>query len=83
MVTIAGKDEAHQRLVTAHVDTLDAMVKEIKPCGRLKFDNIGGFSLNTVEGEYCQIETREGKLYTGIILMHQTSQHVIEITRGN
>lgn len=82
MVTIAGKDEAHHRLVTAHVDTLGAMVKEIKPCGRLKFDNIGGFSLNTVEGEYCQIETREGKLYTGTILMHQTSQHVYRDNEG-
>jgi putative aminopeptidase FrvX len=82
IVTIPGKDEDHHRLVTAHVDTLGAMVKEVKPSGRLKMDTIGGFSFNTVEGEYCQIETRDGKIYTGTILMHQTSLHVYRDMEG-
>ncbi|MGM3283622.1 peptidase M42, partial [Bacillus cereus group sp. BC16] len=29
-----------------------------------------------IEGEYCTIETSEGDLYSGTILMHQTSVHV-------
>jgi putative aminopeptidase FrvX len=76
MVTLPGKDSSKSRLLTAHVDTLGAMVKEIKNNGRLKIDLIGGFKYNSIEGEYCQIETLSGKKYTGTILLHQTSVHV-------
>ncbi|RKL68280.1 peptidase M42 [Salipaludibacillus neizhouensis] len=76
IATIPGKETAEKRMLTAHVDTLGAIVKEIKPSGRLKLDLIGGFKFNAIEGEYCQIETSSGKRYTGTILMHQTSVHV-------
>ncbi|GHH96793.1 M42 family metallopeptidase [Neobacillus kokaensis] len=76
IATIEGKDSSQHRMLTAHVDTLGAMVKEIKPSGRLKIDLIGGFKYNSIEGEYCQIETSNGKKYSGTILMHQTSVHV-------
>ncbi|USK72413.1 M42 family metallopeptidase [Peribacillus asahii] len=76
LATIQGKDQNRHRLLTAHVDTLGAMVKEIKPNGRLKLAMIGGFRWNSVEGEYCTIHTAEGKVYTGTILIHQTSVHV-------
>lgn len=73
---IMGKDDSRARLLTAHVDTLGAMVKDIKADGRLKLTKIGGFNWNATEGEYCQIHTRDGKSYTGTILMHETSVHV-------
>jgi putative aminopeptidase FrvX len=76
IATIEGKDSSKHRMLTAHVDTLGAMVKEVKANGRLKIDLIGGFKYNSIEGEYCQIETSCGKKYTGTILMHQTSVHV-------
>ncbi|MDQ0214862.1 putative aminopeptidase FrvX [Oikeobacillus pervagus] len=76
LITIPGENEKRQRFLTAHVDTLGAMVKEIKKNGRLKLSMIGGFKWNSVEGEYCQIETSSGKLFSGTILMHQTSVHV-------
>jgi putative aminopeptidase FrvX len=76
LATIEGKDSGRHRMLTAHVDTLGAMVKEIKANGRLRLDLIGGFKYNSIEGEYCQIETSSGKIYTGTILMHQTSIHV-------
>ncbi|WP_102275746.1 M42 family metallopeptidase [Cytobacillus massiliigabonensis] len=76
IATLHGSDDKKHRLLTAHVDTLGAIVKEIKPCGRLKLDLIGGFKYNSIEGEYCEIETSQGKKYTGTILMHQTSVHV-------
>jgi putative aminopeptidase FrvX len=76
IATLPGKDNSQHRMLTAHVDTLGAIVKEIKPSGRLKLDLIGGFKYNSIEGEYCQIETSSGKKYTGTILMHQTSVHV-------
>ncbi|TMW72949.1 M42 family metallopeptidase [Alteribacter natronophilus] len=76
IATLPGKDDSQHRMLTAHVDTLGAMVKEIKPSGRLKLSLIGGFKFNSIEGEYCEIETSAGKKYTGTILMHQTSVHV-------
>ncbi|KAF0816609.1 MULTISPECIES: M42 family metallopeptidase [unclassified Cytobacillus] len=76
IASLPGKDEKNHRMLTAHVDTLGAIVKEIKPSGRLKIDLIGGFKYNSIEGEYCEIETSSGKKFTGTILMHQTSVHV-------
>ncbi|MBY6035503.1 M42 family metallopeptidase [Fictibacillus nanhaiensis] len=76
LATIKGEDDSRHRLLTAHVDTLGAMVKEIKSDGRLKLTTIGGYYWNTIEGEYCTIHTTKGKTYTGTILMHQTSAHV-------
>jgi aminopeptidase len=76
LVTIPGQNDQKHRMLTAHVDTLGAMVKEVKANGRLKLTMIGGFRWNSVEGEYCEIETSSGSIYTGTILMHQQSVHV-------
>lgn len=76
IATIRGKNDARQRLLTAHIDTLGAMVKEITTDGRLKMSMVGGFNWNAVEGEYCTIHTENGEQIRGTILMHQTSVHV-------
>lgn len=76
IATIPGENDTKHRVLTAHVDTLGAMVKEIKPNGRLKIDLIGGFTYHSMEGEYCEVETSDGTVITGTILMHQTSVHV-------
>ncbi|MDQ0217340.1 putative aminopeptidase FrvX [Peribacillus cavernae] len=76
LVSIKGNDDSKHRLLTAHVDTLGSMVKEIKSNGRLRLTMIGGFRWNSVEGEYCKIHTASGKVYTGTILINQTSVHV-------
>ncbi|RSK26680.1 M42 family peptidase [Bacillus sp. HMF5848] len=81
IATLPGKNDEQHRMLTAHVDTLGAIVKEIKPNGRLKLDLIGGFTYNSIEGEYCQIETMSGQTYTGTILMHQASVHVYKDAR--
>lgn len=52
------------------------MVKEIKEDGRLAIDLIGGFHFNAIEGEYCEIQTEAGDIYTGTICLHETSVHV-------
>jgi hypothetical protein len=77
MVTVTGKDDSKHRVVTAHLDTLGAMVRAVKPDGRLKMDLIGGFVYNAIEGENCTIHVaKNGKKISGTILMHQTSVHV-------
>lgn len=76
IATIEGENNASHRLITAHVDTLGAMVKEVKANGRLKLAMIGGFKWNAVEGEYCTIHTAQGKKIRGTILLHETTVHV-------
>ncbi|MFD1929067.1 M42 family metallopeptidase [Sporosarcina siberiensis] len=76
IATIEGTNTERHRLLTAHTDTLGAMVKEVKSDGRLKLSMIGGFNWDAVEGEYCQIHTASGKDIRGTILMHQTTVHV-------
>ncbi|WP_242258261.1 M42 family metallopeptidase [Streptococcus thoraltensis] len=77
MVSVKGKDDDKHRVVTAHLDTLGAMVRAIKPDGRLKMDLVGGFVYNAIEGENCTVHiAKNGKEISGTILMHQTSVHV-------
>ncbi len=64
------------RALTAHVDTLGAMVKEIKPNGRLRLSKIGGFAWNTVEGEGCTIFTGTRQTVRGSLLVTKASAHV-------
>ncbi|MDL4840870.1 M42 family metallopeptidase [Aquibacillus rhizosphaerae] len=76
IATLPGTNQNEHRMLTAHVDTLGAIVKEVKSNGRLRLDLIGGFNYNSIEGEYCEIQTSSGDVFTGTILMHQTSVHV-------
>ncbi|MET0960684.1 MAG: peptidase M42, partial [Psychrobacillus psychrotolerans] len=82
IATIKGTDDTKHRLLTAHTDTLGAMVKEVKGSGRLKLTMVGGFNWNAVEGEYCTIHTANGKKIRGTILMHQTTVHVYKNASG-
>ena len=74
--TWAGESATQPRALTAHVDTLGAMVKEIKSNGRLQLTRIGGFSWNTVEGEGCTIFTQQGEGLRGSMLLNKASGHV-------
>lgn len=64
------------RALTAHADTLGAMVKEIKCNGRLKLTKIGGYAWNTVEGEGCTVFTSQGEAIRGSLLLTKASSHV-------
>lgn len=76
IVTIPGKNPQYTVGLSAHVDTLGAMVRSIKDSGTLRFTSIGGYMMSTVEGEYCKIHTRNGKVYDGTVLTTQPSVHV-------
>jgi putative aminopeptidase FrvX len=71
-----GSSSDGPRALTAHVDTLGAMIKEIKSNGRLKLSKIGGFAWNTVEGEGCTVFTRQGETLRGSLLLTKASAHV-------
>lgn len=76
-VVVKGRDDNKHRVVTAHVDTLGAMVRGVKADGRLKMAKIGGYPWNMIEGENCLVHVAStGKTVSGTILIHQTSTHV-------
>lgn len=62
--------------LTAHVDTLGAVVKEIKPSGRLKLSRIGGIQWPTVETEGVWIFTSKGEKIRGSVLIDNASGHI-------
>src|SRR3989304_362173 len=71
-----GKISNRTRAMTAHVDTLGAMVKEITPNGRLRLSKIGSYAWASVEGEGCSIATEEGRIFRGTLLPRKSSVHV-------
>lgn len=76
VATWPGQSSDTLRALTAHIDTLGAMVKEIKSNGRLKLTKIGGYAWNTVEGEGCTVFTNHGETVRGSILLVKASGHV-------
>ena len=63
-------------LVMAHVDTLGAVVAEIKGNGRLRLSPVGGFNANNVEAHNCRVYTYDGQIYDGTIQLEDASLHV-------
>jgi putative aminopeptidase FrvX len=76
VATWVGEKSHAPCALTAHVDTLGAMVKQIKSNGRLMMTKIGGYAWNTVEGEGCMVMASSGKSVRGSILFVMASGHV-------
>ncbi len=73
--TWPGEREDAPRAVTAHVDTLGAMVSQIKDNGRLRLTRIGSWVWQSVEGEGVTILAGDGRQYRGSILPSVASAH--------
>ena len=71
---VKGKDEPVA--LTAHVDTLGAVVKEIKFNGRLRLSKIGGLQWPTVETEGVWVITAKGEKIRGCVLVDTASGHI-------
>jgi len=76
LLSLKGEDSSRTIALSAHVDTLGAMVRAVNANGTLAITSVGGFMMAGIENEYCQIHTREGKVYTGTILTSHPSVHV-------
>ena len=76
LATLVGRSTAEPRAVTAHVDTLGAMVKEIKASGRLMLSQIGGYPWNAIEGEGVTVRTEDGQTVRGSVQLVKASSHV-------
>ncbi len=73
---VGGKGEP--LVLAAHLDTLGAMVRSIKENGRLRPTTLGGHQWSTADGENCMVFTRDGKMYTGVVLNTEPSSHVAD-----
>lgn len=81
LIEMAGRQNEESLLLSAHVDTLGAMVRSITSDGLLRFSLVGGYTMHSVEGSYCKVHTREGKVYTGTILSKSPSVHSYDDAR--
>lgn len=75
-------DGEHPMLLSAHVDTLGAMVRSVKGNGRIRYTHIGGYQDATIETENCLVHTRDGRTYSGTVQTTFASQHVWPGTGG-
>ncbi len=73
--TWAGEQNEAPRGITAHADTLGAMVREIKKNGRLQMTQLGGWLWTSVEGEGVTIFASNGEVYRGAIMPVAGSIH--------
>lgn len=72
----ARRADAKHVTFSAHVDTLGAMVKDIKPNGRLALTQLGGYDWATVEGEYARVHLQSGATLSGTVVNVKQSTHV-------
>lgn len=76
LTSFDGLKDDRPRAISAHVDTLGAMVKEIKGNGRLKLTRVGGLNWPTVESESVTINTRSGRQIRGSLVLANGGAHV-------
>ena len=76
IATLPGKDDTKHVVISAHMDTLGGMVKEILADGRIRFHRIGGGVYNAIEGENCRVITQSGEKYRGSVMPIKSSTHL-------
>ena len=76
LIDLGGRDQADGLLLEAHVDTLGAMVAQIKGNGRLKLTSLGGMRPENAETENVRVYTRCGKIIDGTCQLCNASIHV-------
>lgn len=72
---LQGRSGKQTRALAAHVDTLGAMVRELKDNGRLGIMPIGSWSSRVAEGCRVKIHTDSGTIFRGTIHPLKISAH--------
>lgn len=75
-VDLGGENKEDGLVLAAHIDTLGAMVCEVKSNGNLKVSPLGGMNPNNAEAENCRIVTRFDGVYSGTFQLNNASIHV-------
>ncbi|HUW39730.1 MAG TPA: M42 family metallopeptidase [Rectinemataceae bacterium] len=63
-------------VLAAHLDTLGAIVRSVKPNGRLRFSHLGSFPDLSILTETCIVHARDGRRFTGTFQPVDASLHV-------
>ena len=66
---------AYGILLSADIDTLGLMVRALKPNGRLRITQVGGYPLPYAEQENVTVWTRAGEAIPGTLRMNQPAAH--------
>lgn len=69
-------DENPELVISGHIDTLGAMVKQVNEDGTIAITKIGGLELNSFEGEYVTLRNHKGELFRGTFLLNNPASHV-------
>ncbi len=81
-ITLPGRSDSAPRALSAHVDTLGAMVREVKSNGRLLLTQLGGYAWQAVESEGVTVHcVRDGRRYRGTIQTVNPSVHTSDEMR--
>lgn len=73
---LPGLQDDKPRALSAHVDTLGAMVAQIKSNGRLKLTALNSVMWPSVESEGVTVQTRQGRQIRGSIVLENGAAHV-------
>lgn len=74
--TLPGKRHSPDRAIVAHLDTLGAMVKRLKPNGRLEVVPVGTWPARSAEGARVTLFSDHGEKFRGSLLPLMASGHV-------
>lgn len=74
--TLPGKVKSPDRAIVAHVDTLGAMVKNLKDNGRLSVVPVGTWPARSAEGARVTLYADKDVTYRGTLLPLKASGHV-------
>ena len=89
-MTIKGQNDEQQRYVTAHVDTLGAIVRAVKPGWPSQIGPYRWFPWNMIEGENCTVHVAStGEKYqepsssTKLLAMSTRMQELQNVRKDN
>ncbi|ULH14494.1 M42 family metallopeptidase [Deinococcus sp. KNUC1210] len=71
-----AEDTGQHVTFSAHADTLGAMVKEIRPNGRLGLTQLGSYDWHSIEGTEVKVHPQQGPALSGTVLNLYQSFHV-------
>lgn len=82
VIELPGTNDDSPRALTAHTDTLGAMVAEVKSNGRLRLTQLGGYPWPALENETVTIRTADNRRYRGSVLTTNNSIHAYGMKSG-
>ncbi len=73
--------EGDPLVVSAHLDSIGAMVSHILPNGHLHVAPLGGVVLANLDSENCEVLTRSGERISGTLQLDEPSDHASDAAR--